>query len=213
MPITRKASGKEGKPRGKSTGAVNDASLQDRILKSARHCFRRNGVQATKVDDVAKEVGISRPLIYKIYGNRQALLEAVIADEVSRIIELQRICIAKCTTFNEAIIEGSICGIEASRKAYVLTDLMSSKQAAQMPDLVLDPEKPFYELATAIWKPVFQRGRETGEIAKTLTDEDLYEWLMSIHAMFLLRSEIDTTRIRRLLTLFLSFHRDEEKTS
>lgn len=184
--------------------AVNDLELQKRILNVAAKCFKRFGVRRTRLEDIAKEAGVSRPLLYKIYGSRQALMEILIAKEVEDIINDQATYIASYSSFAEAIVEGSVRGIERSRKAKLLSDLMANNTALQMPDLVLDDRKPFKAIAMRIWQPVFEMGRASGEVSAALTNDDLFEWLMSVHYMFLLRNELSADRIRRLLGLFLS---------
>jgi AcrR family transcriptional regulator len=184
--------------------AVNDLALQAQILNVAAKCFKRFGVRRTRLEDIAKEAGVSRPLLYKIYGSRQALMEILIAKEVEGIINDQATYIASYSSFAEAIVEGSVRGIERSRKAKLLSDLMANNTALQMPDLVLDDRKPFKAIAMRIWQPVFEMGRASGEVSAALTNDDLFEWLMSVHYMFLLRNELSAGRIRRLLGLFLS---------
>lgn len=184
--------------------AVNDLALQAQILNVAAKCFKRFGVRRTRLEDIAKEAGVSRPLLYKIYGSRQVLMEILIAREVEEIINDQATYIASYSSFAEAIVEGSVRGIERSRKAKLLSDLMANNTALQMPDLVLDDRKPFKAIAMRIWQPVFEMGRASGEVSAALTNDDLFEWLMSVHYMFLLRNELSADRIRRLLGLFLS---------
>lgn len=184
--------------------AVNDLALQAQILNVAAKCFKRFGVRRTRLEDIAKEAGVSRPLLYKIYGSRQVLMEILIAREVEEIINDQATYIASYSSFAEAIVEGSVRGIERSRKAKLLSDLMANNTALQMPDLVLDDRKPFKAIAMRIWQPVFEMGRASGEVSAALTNDDLFEWLMSVHYMFLLRNELSAGRIRRLLGLFLS---------
>jgi AcrR family transcriptional regulator len=186
--------------------AVNDTELQASILKAAKKCFDRFGVKRTRLEDIAIAAGISRPLLYKIYSNRQKLIETIIAQEVTQIISAQANYLKQCGTFAEAIVEGSLVGIQFSRKAHVLSDLMANSTVMQMPDLVLDKEKPFNAITMKVWKPVFDMGRASGEVSADLSDDDLFEWLMSVHYMFLLRNELDADRIRRLLKLFLSLH-------
>ncbi|MFT6593176.1 MAG: AcrR family transcriptional regulator, partial [Zhongshania sp.] len=170
--------------------AVNDLALQAQILNVAAKCFKRFGVRRTRLEDIAKEAGVSRPLLYKIYGSRQALMEILIAKEVEGIINDQATYIASYSSFAEAIVEGSVRGIERSRKAKLLSDLMANNTALQMPDLVLDDRKPFKAIAMRIWQPVFEMGRASGEVSAALTNDDLFEWLMSVHYMFLLRNEL-----------------------
>ena len=51
----------------------------ERILDAAEQMFASNGYDATSLGDVADEVGIRGPGIYKHFKNKQALFEAVVA--------------------------------------------------------------------------------------------------------------------------------------
>ena len=49
-----------------------------RILEAARHCFSQKGFQSTTVIDVAETAGVSRPLVYKYFGDKDGLIDSVL---------------------------------------------------------------------------------------------------------------------------------------
>ena len=54
-----------------------NTNIEDRkkdILDAALHCFLNFGYSKTSMDDVAKKAGISRPLIYLKFKNKEDLL-------------------------------------------------------------------------------------------------------------------------------------------
>lgn len=56
--------------------------LKGRILQSAMHEFRTNGIKQVKMDDIARKLGISKRTLYEIYGNKEDLLmEGIKKDE------------------------------------------------------------------------------------------------------------------------------------
>lgn len=56
--------------------------LKGRILQSAMHEFRTNGIKQVKMDDIARKLGISKRTLYEIYGNKEDLLmEGIKRDE------------------------------------------------------------------------------------------------------------------------------------
>ncbi|APE38363.1 TetR family transcriptional regulator [Nocardia mangyaensis] len=57
--------------------------LRDRMLDAARTMVVAEGWGAVNMSRVAKEVGISRPVLYKEIGTKQALAEALIERETS----------------------------------------------------------------------------------------------------------------------------------
>jgi AcrR family transcriptional regulator len=50
------------------------------IVEAARACFLQFGYAKTSMDDIAKRAGISRPLLYRAFENKQAIFAAVYED-------------------------------------------------------------------------------------------------------------------------------------
>jgi AcrR family transcriptional regulator len=57
------------------------------ILSAARACFAASGFKATTVDDIAAEAGVSVGLLYRIFGAKTAIVEAIILEQVEEQIE------------------------------------------------------------------------------------------------------------------------------
>jgi AcrR family transcriptional regulator len=51
-------------------------------LSAARRCFANSGFKATTVDDIAGEGGVSVGLLYRIFGSKTAIVEAIILEQV-----------------------------------------------------------------------------------------------------------------------------------
>lgn len=54
-----------------------DALRRREILEAARECFLQFGYAKTSLDDIAKRAGISRPLIYRKFKNKEDVFNAV----------------------------------------------------------------------------------------------------------------------------------------
>lgn len=62
---------------------------RQRILRSATEVFMRYGYRRASMDDIAREVGMSRPALYLRFPGKEAILRAVVAsghDEMFRDI-------------------------------------------------------------------------------------------------------------------------------
>lgn len=57
--------------------------MKDRIVKSALSLFWRYGIKSVTMDDIAKELGISKRTIYQHYTDKEAILKMVIHQELS----------------------------------------------------------------------------------------------------------------------------------
>jgi AcrR family transcriptional regulator len=75
MAVTK---GPAGKPRRREDPSVRKAQ----ILSAARTCFADSGFKATTVDDIAGEAGVSVGLLYRIFGSKTAIVEAIILEQV-----------------------------------------------------------------------------------------------------------------------------------
>lgn len=53
---------------------------QQRILRAATEVFLRYGYRRATMDDIAQEVGMSRPALYLRYAGKEAILRAVMAS-------------------------------------------------------------------------------------------------------------------------------------
>ena len=49
-------------------------ALRERILKTAMNDFTTKGIKAVKMDDIAKDLGISKRTLYELYENKEILL-------------------------------------------------------------------------------------------------------------------------------------------
>ena len=56
--------------------------MKERIIKSALNLFWRYGVKSVTMDDIAKDLGISKRTIYQHYSDKEAILALVIQKEI-----------------------------------------------------------------------------------------------------------------------------------
>ena len=60
--------------------AVPDAERRRAILDAALACFIQFGYAKTSLDDIARRAGLSRPLLYRKYRNKEDIFGAVYDD-------------------------------------------------------------------------------------------------------------------------------------
>ena len=64
---------------------ADDAEARQRIRDAARRCIDRGGVNV-RIAEVARELGVSRPTIYRHYSSGQAVLLAVALRSMNRFV-------------------------------------------------------------------------------------------------------------------------------
>lgn len=57
--------------------------MKERIIQSALNLFWRYGIKSVTMDDIAKDLGISKRTIYQHYSDKEAILEMVVRHELS----------------------------------------------------------------------------------------------------------------------------------
>lgn len=65
-------------------------SLRERILITSTHAFVSRGIKAVKMDDIAKDLSISKRTLYEIYHNKEELLLECVKYETQMDEEMMR---------------------------------------------------------------------------------------------------------------------------
>jgi len=51
------------------------------VMNAARHCFAKFGFEATTVDKIAVQAGVSVGLLYRFYQSKAAIIEAIVVED------------------------------------------------------------------------------------------------------------------------------------
>lgn len=105
---------------------VDDARQQ--ILAAAEQVTMRYSVDKTTMDGIGKEVGISRPTVYRYFSDRDALSRALIERRSRMLFDRARAVIAGDETFAEQLVEGLIYLVDHGRKDPIMRILVSPEQ-------------------------------------------------------------------------------------
>ena len=73
-----KSSSKKSAPH---AGASEDESARGRLLSAATHLFCKNGINATGIDAIIEEAGTAKTTLYKLFGSKTNLVQAVLESE------------------------------------------------------------------------------------------------------------------------------------
>lgn len=103
--------------------------LKDRILKVADDICNRIGFRAMTMDDLALKLGISKKTLYQYYEDKEALVDAVITDEME-------------SKQNDCTICSEIA-VDAVDEIFLLLEMMSQNFKNLNPVIVNDLQKYF----------------------------------------------------------------------
>jgi len=83
-----------------------------RILDAAERCMRRDGVGQVSMAVVAAEAGMSRGSIYNAFGDRAALVDAVLARVADRFVASSEVVVDRRRTLIGQVAEAAVFGIK-----------------------------------------------------------------------------------------------------
>ncbi len=64
-----------------SAAAGDDESARGRLLSAATHLFCKNGINATGIDAIIEQAGTAKTTLYKVFGSKTNLVNAVLENE------------------------------------------------------------------------------------------------------------------------------------
>jgi AcrR family transcriptional regulator len=82
---------------------ADDPATTDRLLEAAETEFAENGFESTRLEDIARAVGIRRPSLLYHFGSKEALYAAVIRRVFARLGEVLTGPMAADATFDRRV--------------------------------------------------------------------------------------------------------------
>ncbi|EHB55453.1 regulatory protein TetR [Mycolicibacterium rhodesiae JS60] len=191
--------------RGGTGLSVDTDEARQQILSAAEQVILRFGVDKTTMDDIAKEVGISRPTVYRYFADRDALLGALIERRSRMLFDRARTFIASHSTFAEQLVEGVIYLVDHGRRDPIVRILVSPERM-EMATTLVGGAGLAAALTAEMWEPILQAAAERGEIRDDLAIGDVAEWLALVQLILVGRldfSRADDPGHRVLLRSFV----------
>src|SRR6476646_1065991 len=98
------------------TAPKSTDDARERILAAAERCIDRHGIRKTTMDDVACEVGLSRPSVYRYFADRDDLLIELITRHARALTSRAQKAMYRQSGFSAQIIEGILYIAEHGRR-------------------------------------------------------------------------------------------------
>lgn len=115
------------------------------VIEAALRCVARWGVSKTTLDDIAREVGLSRATVYRLFpGGKDGLIEAVVASEVHRFFAALAARLAEADDLEDALVGGM-----AAAGRHIQSHAALQYLIAHEPEVVV-PKLAFAQLDTVL---------------------------------------------------------------
>ncbi len=165
-----------------STANSTANSTKERLIGATLACVSRQGVAKITVDDVAREAGMGRATLYRYFPNKQALLEATLNAEVTRISRAINSAGASQPELDDALLAMmSVAASEVSSHE-ALQYAFANEPEQVLPHLAFEGGERFILLAAQAFAPTLARFLPAERVARSS------EWCARILLAFLVPS-------------------------
>jgi len=173
------------------------------IVKAARDCFVRVGVQRTRMEDVARGAGMSRQAIYRYVSGRDDLVELAIVQRCREFAEeLTAATDPEPGDVVEAMIDLMLRLMKAGREDAEFVSLAEAMPRVRLNLLLTSAGSPMHTIVAGCFEPLFTRAADEGLLRDDITRREMVEWLQGILTQFTPRADLDVSETRRYLKEF-----------
>jgi AcrR family transcriptional regulator len=196
------------KPPGSRNRAVEPTTIVDpreRILAAAERCIERHGIRKTTMDDVASEVGLSRPSVYRYFADRDDLLIELITRHSRALIDRAHKSISRQSSLPDQIVEGLLYIGEHARQD-LLTRIVIDPDASNVGRRLITSGTSEM-LRAELFDPYLDAAVANNELPRGLSRAEIHLWLGGLATMLmrgLEDGEADVKRYRSILRRFVA---------
>ena len=122
--------------------AGHDAeAVRQRILQATYACVARWGLSKTTVEDAAREAGLSRATVYRYFGGRDELINAVVAWEYARFFLRLYEEVHAAASLEEVMERGLSFAGRAIKEHEVLQRILQTEPDVLLPTLTVEADR------------------------------------------------------------------------
>jgi AcrR family transcriptional regulator len=204
-PRPRAPHGRIGRRTNTSVLSGDAAEAREQILAAAETVIARYGVSKTTMDDIGRQAGVSRPTVYRYFGDRDNLLGALIERRARLLFDRAREYIFRFESFPEQLVEGLLYLIDHGRRDPIVGILVAPEHLG-VTTPVVNGSALAAELTAEMWEPVLRRAIQRGEIRSDLDALAVGQWLALVQFILVGRHDLtgtDDPATRALLKTFV----------
>ncbi len=129
-------------------------SIEIRVLEAVKACCERWGIDKVNVDDIARQSGVSRATLYRIFpGGRDVIFEAHRVYELDRFFTTLLGHIEGATSLEELLVSTVTCATRELRDDDHLALMLASEPGAVLGELTVEGLPRIIRVATAYLIP------------------------------------------------------------
>ena len=183
---------------------MNTHDTSERIVAAAERCIDRHGIRKTTMDDIASEVGLSRPSVYRYFADRDDLLIELISRHARALLDRARRSISQQTTLQDQIVESLLYIADHARRDPILRHSIDPGGTSLGRRIIASGASE--RLRAQWWDPFLDAAVANNQLPHGLPRSDIHLWLGNV-AKTVMRGledgDGDVERYRSILRRFI----------
>src|ERR1700761_411804 len=176
---------------------------RERILAAAERCIDRHGIRKTTMDDVACEVGLSRPNVYRYFADRDDLLIELITRHARALLDRARESISRQGSLADQLVETVLYTANHARRDPLTRHVIDPDGTSLGKRMIASGTT---EMCRAeMWDPVLDAAVANNELPAGLARSDIHLWLSDVTVMVMRGLEDGEADLRRYRSIVLRF--------
>ena len=156
---------------------------RERILAGAERCIGRYGIRKTTMEDIASEVGISRPSVYRYFSDRDDLLIELITRHARKARDGTHKFISRQASLSDQIVEGLLYNVDRTLRDPVMRYIIDPEGNRLGRRMIAS--RAFEILVAEFWDPFLDAAYVNNELPRDVPRSDIYLWLTSLSYLWL----------------------------
>jgi AcrR family transcriptional regulator len=129
-----------------------------RLVDAALACIARWGIRKTSLDDIARQAGVSRATVYRVFpGGKERLVEVVVCHEAGRIFHAMHADLDAAGTLEELVVTGVTSMLRLLTDNDVLQAVIRHEPELVLPHFAFHQLGRVLDLAEALCRPHLER--------------------------------------------------------
>ncbi len=181
-------------------GEIAPDERRAKMLKAAMIVVARNDVTNATMDRIADQAGVSRVTLYREFGNRSSLFEAVIAY---RLMLFDRRFFER-TALPQSFSDLLGAYLQASTRVSLRNPVTRRWVTGGLS--FLREGSQIHRVAVATWSPILEHYRQNGAMRKSVNALDMVLWINILQYSFsrlTVETDISQTKVHKIVQDFV----------
>jgi AcrR family transcriptional regulator len=176
---------------------------RERILAAAERCIDRHGIRKTTMDDVASEVGLSRPSVYRYFADRDDLLIELITRHARALRHRAHKSVSRQSSLADQIVQTVLYTAEHGRRDHFTRHVIDPDGTRLGRRMIASGTTDM--MRAEMWDPILDAAIANNELPAGLPRSDIHLWLGDVTKMVMRGLEDGHGDVRRYRSILRRF--------